>query len=128
MTAARIAAVLTWVYAAGFGLPAIPVARYLLQRGELPTFLDLFPMYGGPWSARLTDRTFVALLISFLILTLVAAWAGWLVWNGSRTGAVLSLVLLPVEAVFWLGFALPIPWVFGIARVALLAGAWRSLD
>ena len=40
----------------------------------------------------------------------------------------LSLALLPVEAVFWLGFALPIPWVFGVARIAFLALAWKSLD
>lgn len=40
----------------------------------------------------------------------------------------LSLVLLPVEAVFWLGFALPIPWVIGAARAALLAFAWKALN
>lgn len=124
----RAAAVLTWVYAAAFGIPAIPVSVYLLQRGSLPTFMDLFPMYGGPWSSRFEDGTFVVLLIAFLIVTLVAAWAAWLVWNGSKAGAVLSLVLLPLEAVFWIGFALPFPWLIGIARAALLALAWKSLD
>jgi len=128
MNSARIAAVLTWIYAAGFGIPAIPVATYLLRWGRLPMFFDLFEMYGGPWSSQLKHATFVVLLIAFLIVTLVAAWAGWLMWNGSRAGAVLSLVLLPVEAVFWLGFALPIPWLFGVARAALLAFAWKSLD
>jgi len=128
MTSAQIAAVLTWVYAAGFGIPAVYVVPHLVRNGTLPTFLDLFPMYGGPWSSRVEVRTLVVLLISFLVLTLVAAWAGWLVWNGSRSGAMLSLALLPVEAVFWLGFALPIPWVFGVARVAFLALAWKSLD
>ena len=29
--------------------------------------------------------------------------------------------------VFWLGFALPIPWVFGAARLALLVADWRRL-
>jgi hypothetical protein len=33
-----------------------------------------------------------------------------------NAGAVLNLGLLPVEAVFWIGFALPVPWLFGIAR------------
>ena len=127
MTAARIAAVVTWVYAAGFGLPAIPVAVYLLRYGRLPTFLGLFPMYGGPWSSRFERRTVMALLVAFLVLTLVVAWAAWLVWNGSRTGAVLGLALLLVEVVFWLGFALPIPWLIGVARVVLLAVSWRSL-
>ena len=128
MTSAQIAAVLTWVYAAGFGIPAVYVVPYLVRNRELPTFLDLFPMYGGPWSARVEVRTLVVLLITFLVLTLFAAWAGWLVWNGSKAGAVLSLLLLPVEAMFWVGFALPIPWVFGVARIVFLAIAWKSLD
>lgn len=124
----RAAAVLTWVYAAAFGIPAIPVSIYLLQRGTLPTFFDLFPMYGGPWSSQVDDGTLVVLLIAFFVVTLVAAWAAWLVWRGSKAGAVLSLVLLPVEAVFWVGFALPFPWLIGIARATLLALAWKSLD
>ena len=127
-TIRRAAAVLTWIYAAMFGIPAIPVSIYLLQRGTLPTFFDLFPMYGGPWSSQVDDGTLVVLLIAFFVVTLVAAWAAWLVWRGSKAGAVLSLVLLPVEAVFWVGFALPFPWLIGIARATLLALAWKSLD
>ena len=125
---AHVYAVLTWIYAAGFGLAAAPVAVFLLRRGTLPEFFGLFPMYGGPWSSRVGDRTFAVLLIAFMVVTLVAAWAAWLVWNGSKAGAVLSLVLLPVEAIFWIGFALPIPWIFGLARAALLVLAWKSLD
>ena len=128
MKNARVAAVLTWVYVAGFGIPAIPVAVYLLQRGTLPTFFDLFPMYGGPWSSSLKPDRFSVLLIVFLLLTLIAAWAARMTWKGSRTGAVLGMVLLPVEAVFWLGFALPFPWPIGIARAVFTARAWKSLD
>jgi hypothetical protein len=124
---ARIAAVVTWVQAAGFGLATIPVAVYLVQRGKLPTFFGLFESYGGPWSAQVRHTTFVVLLMAFFLVNVVAALAAWLLWSGSRTGAVLSLVLLPVEAVFWVGFALPIPWLLGIARVVLIALAWRSL-
>ena len=57
----------------------------------------------------------------------LVAWAAGRVRHGSRRGAVVSAGLLPVEAVFWLGFALPIPWVLGAARVALLVAAWRRL-
>ncbi len=121
MNNARIAAVLTWAYSAGFGLPTIPVAMFLLRQGRLPVFAGLFETYGGPWSARLQQRTFKMLLMAFLAVTLVAAWAAWLLWKGSKkAGAVLALVLLPVEAVFWVGFALPIPWLIGVARVAYL--------
>ena len=48
MQKARVAAVLTWIYAAAFGIPAIPVSIHLLQNGYLPMFMDLFPMYAGP--------------------------------------------------------------------------------
>lgn len=123
---ARIAAVLTWIYAAGFGVPAVPVSVYLLQHGELPMFMDLFPMYGGPWDV-IEDRAFVTLLIAFFAVLLAAAWAAWLAWKGLRAGVVLGLALLPVEAVFWFGFALPFPWLFGAARVLLYALALRSL-
>jgi hypothetical protein len=125
---AHIAAVVTWLYAAGFGLATIPVAVYLRERGKLPTFIGLFEMYGGPWSARVTNATFTVLLLAFLVVSLVTAWSAWLVWNGSRSGAVLNLILLPVEAVFWIGFALPIPWLLGAARVVLIALAWKSLN
>ena len=127
MRFARIDAVLTWVYAAGFGLPAIPIAVYHLDTGGLPRFFDLFAMYGGPWSEQFSVGVFAALLIAFLLVLMVSAFAAWLVWRGSRIGAILSLALLPVEIVFWLGFALPVPWAFGVARVVLLLLAWRGL-
>src|SRR5918996_2870892 len=73
-------------------------------------------MYGGPWSSRVSERTFVWLLIAFLIVALAVAGAAWLVWKGSRVGGVLAMVLLPVEAVFWIGFALPISWGLRAAR------------
>jgi len=128
VTNLRSAAVVMWIYAAGFGLSTIPVAIYLEQRGRLPSFFGIFDMYAGPWSARLADDAFVLRLIAFLVVMLVVAWAAWLVWNGSKAGAVLSLALLPIEAVFWLGFALPIPWILGAARVVLLLLGWKSLS
>ena len=121
----RAYAILTWAYAAGFGLPTVPVAVYLRQRGSLPWFGDLFPMYGGPWSSRLTDSQFTALLLGYLGLMAAVAGTARRVGRGSRRGALAGLGLLPIEAVFWVGFALPIPWVLGAARLALLAAAWR---
>ena len=128
MRKARTAAITTWVYAAGFGVPAIPVAVYLVTQGRLPRFLGLFEMYGGPWSSRLKPGPFVALLAGFLVLTGVAGWSARWIWRGRKAGAVLNLTVLPLEAICWVGFALPIPWLAGLARVALLAAGWRSLD
>jgi hypothetical protein len=127
VTYARAGAVITWLYAAGFGLSTIPVAIYLTRRGKLPTFFDLFEMYGGSWSGRVQHSTFVWLLLAFLVVLVTAAVAAWFVWSGSRLGAVVSLSLITIEAVFWIGFALPIPWVLGAARIVLLLGGWRSL-
>ena len=124
---ARAYAIVTWIYAAGFGGPTVPVAVYLRRRGSLPWFGDRFPMYGGPWSNRLTDSQFIGLLLGYLGLTAAVAGTARRVGRGSRRGALCSLGLLPVEAVFWVGFALPIPWVLGAARLALLVAAWRRL-
>lgn len=124
----RTAAITTWAYAAAFGIPTIPVSVFLVEHGRLPELWGLFEMYGGPWSARLSDSTLASLLLGFLALTLVAAWSGWLLWRSRKIGAVLNLALLPVEAMFWIGFALPLPWLIGIARVAMVAGAWRQLQ
>ena len=125
--AARAYAVLTWIYAACFVVPAVPVSIHLLQRGSLPWFGRLFPMYGGPWSSQLPDGRLVGLLLGYLGLVAAVAWAAGRVRQGSRRAAVVSLALMPVEAVFWIGFALPIPWILAAARAALLAAAWRRL-
>jgi hypothetical protein len=58
---------------------------------------------------------------------LVVAWAAWLVWKRIQVGAIVGLALLPLEAVFWIGFALPLPWVIGLTRLALIELAWKSL-
>lgn len=121
MSRSRTAAVVTWAYVAMFGVPALPVVAFLKEHGRLPSLWGLFEMYGGPWSARYSVDRLTALLMAFLGVTALAALSGWLLWTRRRAGAVLNLVLLPLEAVFWIGFALPVPWLFGVARVALLA-------
>ncbi|HEU5107497.1 MAG TPA: hypothetical protein VFT95_02880, partial [Micromonosporaceae bacterium] len=126
--AARSAAVVTWAYVAAFGSPIVANAAYIVQNGSLPWFLDAFAMYGGPWTVPFDEGTVLLLLTGFLIVTLAAALAAWLVWNGSRLGGVLSLALLPVEAAFWLGFALPLPWLLGFIRATLVIVAWKSLS
>ncbi|MBM7506102.1 hypothetical protein ACFPER_03215 [Agromyces aurantiacus] len=129
MNLARVDAIVTWAYAAGFGLPTIPIAVYHLRTaGRLPTFFGMFEMYGGRWSARYEPGAFAALLMGFLLVAAAVAFSGWLLWQGFRAGAVLNLALLPAEAVFWIGFDLPIPWVLGAARVVLALLAWSSLS
>ena len=74
-----------------------------------------------------SHSVFVALLAAAFVLGLVQVWAGWLLWNGERSGALLQFGLLPVEAVFWYGFALPIPPILALVRVVLVVMAWPRL-
>ncbi len=124
---ARPAAVMCWVYAAGFGLPALPIAAYALRERELPWLGDLFPMYGGPWWATLSPEVFAATLVGYGGVTAAVAWGGWLMWRGRRSGAVLAVAMIPIEAVFWYGYALPIPPALALLRVGLIAAAWPRL-
>lgn len=128
MNRSRTAAMVTWTYAAMFGIPAVPVAIFLAEKGRLPSLWGLFDMYAGPWSTRFADDNVIALLLVYAGLVLTAVLSGSMLWEMRKAGAVLNLGLLPVEAVFWIGFALPLPWLFGIARVALVCLAWAELS
>ena len=128
MNRPKTAAVVTWAYAAMFGVPAVPVAIFLAEEGRLPSLWGLFDMYAGPWSSRFADDRVIVLLLVHSGLVLAVALSGWLLWDMRKAGAVLNLGLLPVEAVFWVGFALPVPWLFGIARVALVSLSWPELS
>ena len=123
----RGAAVLLWIGAAGFGLPALPIARHLLVHRELPMVFGLFRAYGGGYFERFPPETFAILIGLFVGLSAVEAFAGWLLWTGSRAGGFLTLLLLPPEVVFWMGFALPFPPIGAVVRLGLLAIGWSSL-
>ena len=126
MRAARVHATVTWAYAAGFGIPVGPIARYVERTGTLPWFGDLFPMYGGPWWDSVDQRAFLVLLGAFAGTLAAASAAAELVRREHPAGVPVALALMPVEAVFWYGFALPIPWAIGVARVALLVATRRA--
>jgi hypothetical protein len=127
MLALRAAAVLMWLVAAGFGLPAPFVATHFLRERTLPTFMNLFPMYGGGMFDRFSPEVFGVLLGLFTALCALEAYAGWLLWDGEKLGALITLALLPLEVVFWAGFAVPFPPVIAIARLALLVAGWSAL-
>jgi len=123
----QASAVLMWLVAAGFGLPAPFVAAYYLRERALPRFMDLFPMYGGGLFDRVSPEAFAVLLGLFAALCALEAYAAWLLWNGAQVGALLTLALLPVEIVFWAGFAVPFPPLIAVARLGLLAAGWSAL-
>jgi hypothetical protein len=122
----RVAAVLHWFIAVGFGVFCVPAIRNLLRGRSIPIVMG-FPAYGhGPFE-RAGLPTTVPLLAAFLAVCLLEAVAGGLLWGGYRAGAILALVLLPVGAVFWWGFALPIPPLFAVAWTVLILLGWPAL-
>jgi hypothetical protein len=127
MLALKASAVLMCFIALGFGIPTPFVASYLLREGKLPTFFGLFPMYGGGVFERWSPNAFVVALGLFAALSVLECFAGWLLWQGERIGAVMAIALLPVEIVCWIGFALPIPPIGAVVRVVLLAAGWSAL-
>ena len=121
----RIAAVLAWVAGFGFGLPALYATWYLADQGKVWTFLG-FPTYGGGPFEQIGLESTVPLLVAFLLVCAAEVVLGWWLWRGRPGAWLLSLVLLPVELAFWIGFALPLGPILGITRVVLVLVAGRS--
>ena len=128
MKSSRAAAAVSWAYVGGFGLPIVPVALYFRQHGQLPSFLGLFDMMAGPWSQRQSADRFTVSLGAFLAVTALVGYSGWLMWRERRGGQAMNLALIPIEAAFWLGFALPIPWLLGAARAGLILASWARQE
>jgi hypothetical protein len=122
----RTAAILLWFTAIGFGVFCPPAIRNLLAGRDIPYVMG-FPAYGkGPFE-RVGIPTTVPLLAAFLLVCILEGLAGWLVWNGHKSGAILSLVLIPAGGIFWWGFALPFPPIFALIRTILIILSWQSL-
>jgi hypothetical protein len=122
----RVAAILHWIIAVGLGVFCIPAIRNLLIGRDIPMVMGL-PAYGrGPFE-RVGIPTTVPLLAAFLLVCILEAVAGVLLWGGHRSGAVLALVLLPVGGVFWWRFALPIPPIAALVWTILILPNWQAL-
>src|SRR5688572_23274428 len=122
----RVAAALHWIIAVGFGVFCLPAIRNLLMGRDIPIVMG-FPAYGrGPFE-RVGIPTTVPLLAAFLMVCILEAVAGYLLWGGYKSGAVLSLVLLPVGGIFWWGFALPFPPIFALIWTFLILLGWQTL-
>ena len=85
----RLAAVLHWFIAVGFGVFCFPAIRNLLSGRDIPMVMG-FPAYGrGPFE-RIGIPTTVPLLAAFLLVCILEAVAGLLLWRGSMASAVLA--------------------------------------
>jgi hypothetical protein len=120
------AAVCSLVLGLGFGLPGIVGLLHFARTGEVWTFMG-FPTYGsGPFEA-IGLPTSVPLLVGFVLVCLAEVAIGMMPLLDVPVGATLSYLLLPVEFVFWIGFALPFGPPLGIARTILLVLAGLGL-
>ena len=115
----------TWWRATGlgFGLPCAYGIWYFADGGVVWTFLG-FPTYGGRPFENVGIETTVTVLVSFLLVRAAELVAGFLLWRNKRSGGLLALSLLPLEFAFWIGFALPLGPVVGLARTGLVLMAW----
>lgn len=92
----RVAAILHWIIAVGFGVFCFPAIRNLLMGRDIPIVMG-FPAYGRGPLERVSIPTTVPLLAAFLLVCILEAVAGFLLWGGyqvrcrSRTRAASSV-------------------------------------
>ncbi|MFL1382263.1 MULTISPECIES: hypothetical protein [unclassified Nocardiopsis] len=121
----RIAAAITaLLVGVGFGVPCVFGIWHLARTGAVWNFLG-YPTYGhGPFE-QIGISASVPLLLAFLVVCLAEIALGIAIWAGASRAKIWSLVLLPFEFAFWIGFALPLGPPLGIARMVLLLLARR---
>ncbi len=116
----RIAAALCSIVAGlGIGIPCALGIRHFARTGEVWTFMG-FSTYGGGPFERWGLQTSVRLLTAFLAVCIAEVVVGVMIWADAPGATILSIALLPIEFVFWAGFALPFGPFMGIARTALV--------
>jgi hypothetical protein len=122
----RVAAAISWLFAFGLGIPCVAAIRSLAEGRPIPTVFG-FPAYGGGAFERHGQTTTVPLLVGFLLICIFEAIAGYLLWGGHRSGAVLSIVLLAPGALYWWGFDLPFPPIAALIQTILIVLGWSGL-
>jgi hypothetical protein len=125
MLTARLASILCWLSGIGFGLFCLPAITNVLSGKAVPVVMG-FQAYGGGPFERFGLHTTAPLLAGFLLVCACECVAGWLLWGGHRSGAVMVLALLPFEVVYWWGFSLPYGPVLAVVRTVLILVSWRS--
>jgi hypothetical protein len=123
----KIAALCLWISGLGFGIPCI-YGIWSMVRGKGIAYLMGFPTYGNGPFEKIGVHTTTLLLIGFLLVCGLECIAGWGLWRGDKGAAILSFTIIPVEILFFIGFALPFGPIFLIARLFFLLIGWASFN
>lgn len=123
----RVLAALYYFTGIGFGLSNIAVLVYVATQGRVPIVLGVDLDGGGPFES-LGYRSMAVLIGLFVVVCLLEVVAARLLSRSGSRGGVLAIALLPVGAMFWFGFALPLPWFLGSLKAIFLAASWRQLQ
>ena len=122
----KIASVSSWFLGLGFGLPCI-YGIWNLMKGNGIAYVMGFPTYGhGPFE-KIGVSTSGPLMVGFLLVCILECVTGWSLWTNDKGGAVLSFAIIPIELLFYIGFALPFGPPLVIIRSACLLIGWSSL-
>ena len=115
----RIAGSVSLFLGLAFGLPCVFAIRHFAQTGEVWTLMG-FPTYGNGPFERIGVRTSTPLLAAFLSVCIAEVAVGVMLWAGTPHASAMSYALVPLEFAFWIGFALPLGPLLGLARTGLL--------
>lgn len=123
----KVASISAWFLGLGFGLPCL-YGIWHLWRGKGIAYFIGFPTYGhGPFE-KWGVHTSMPLLLGFLLVCMIECVVGQMLWSAGKGGAILSLVLIPVEMLFYIGFALPVGPPFVLLRTVLVLLSWSALN
>jgi hypothetical protein len=127
--AIKVAAILCFIHGVGWPVGLAPTIAYMIQNRKLRVVAS--PMgqirgLSGPFEVLGIDAM-ILLAVIFCVINLLHLLAGFWLWKSYRKGGVLAISLLAVSAVFWWGFALPIPPVVGLLLAGLLTAGRKSL-
>ena len=122
----KVASVCLWISGLGFGLPCIYGIWHLVREKSIAIFMG-FPTYGNGPFERIGIQTTVPLMTAFLFACTLECICGWGVWRGDKGAAMLSFLMIPIEAFFYFGFALPFGPPVVVIRIILLVLAWSAL-
>ena len=119
----KTASICLWFSGLGFGIPAIYGIWYFMKTHNIATFMG-FPTYGNGPFVKIGIDTNVPLLVGFFLVCVLECICGWGLWSGDKGSAILSLAIIPVELLFFIGFALPIGSPLIVIRTILIFLSW----